>query len=63
MYHIKYVTSRGMVSIERRVVMNVTSVMNYILGRGTLANEAAADVNGDSNVDIADVAALIELIK
>ncbi len=50
-------TSRGMVSIERRVVMN------YILGRGTLANEAAADVNGDSNVDIADVAALIELIK
>jgi hypothetical protein len=33
------------------------------LGNGTLANEAAADVNGDTKVDIKDVAALIEIIK
>ena len=42
---------------------DVSALVNYILGRGTLANEAAADVNGDKVVDIADVAALIELIK
>ena len=42
---------------------DVTALANYILGRGTPANEAAADVNGDTKVDIADMAALIELIK
>jgi hypothetical protein len=30
MSHIKNVTRRGMVSIERRVVMNVTSVMTVV---------------------------------
>ena len=43
--------------------LDVTTLVNYILGLGELANEAAADVNGDKVVNIADVAALIELVK
>lgn len=42
---------------------DVTALVNYIIGRGTLANEPAAYVNDDNKIDIADVAALIELIK
>lgn len=42
---------------------DLNALVYYILGLGTLANEAAADVNGDKVVDIADVAALIELVK
>ena len=42
---------------------DVTALVNYILGIGTLANEAAAYVNDDSKIDIADVAALIKLIR
>ena len=41
---------------------DVAALVNYILGRGTLANEAAAYVNDDNKIDIADVAALISLI-
>ena len=41
---------------------DVTALVNYILGRGTLANEAAAYVNDDTKIDIQDVAALIGLI-
>ena len=42
---------------------DVTALVNYILGKGTLANEAAAYVNDDTKIDIQDVAALIEIIK
>ena len=42
---------------------DVTALAHYILGLGTLANEAAAYVNDDSKIDIADVAALIELVR
>ena len=42
---------------------DVTALVNYILGLGTLANEAAAYVNDDDKIDIADVAALISLIR
>lgn len=42
---------------------DVTALVDYILGRGTLVNEAAAYVNDDSKIDIADVAALIKLIR
>ena len=42
---------------------DVTALVNYILGRGTLANEAAAYVNDDTKIDIQDVAALIGIIK
>ena len=42
---------------------DVTALANYLVGRGTLANEAAAYVNDDDKIDIADVAALIELVK
>ena len=42
---------------------DVTALANYLVGRGTLANEAAADVNDDKKVDIADVAKLISLVK
>lgn len=42
---------------------DVTALVNYILGRSTLVNEAAAYVNGDDKIDIADVVALIALIK
>ena len=42
---------------------DVTALVNYILGRGTLVNEPAAYVNGDTKIDIQDVTALIELIK
>ena len=41
----------------------VTALANYIVGNGTLANEPAAYVNDDDKIDIADVAALIGLIK
>ena len=41
---------------------DVTALVDYILGRGTLPNEAAAYVNDDDKIDIADVAALIGLI-
>ena len=41
---------------------DVTALVNYILGKGTLANEAAAYVNDDTKIDIQDVAALIGLI-
>ena len=41
---------------------DITALVDYILGRGTLANKAAAYVNDDSKIDIADVAALIALI-
>ena len=39
------------------------ALVNYILGRGTRANEAAAYENDDTMIDIQDVTALIELIK
>ena len=42
---------------------DVTALANYIVGNGTLANEAAADVNDDTKIDIQDVTALIEIIK
>lgn len=42
---------------------DVTALVNHILGKGTLANKAAAYVNDDDKIDIADVAALIELVK
>ena len=42
---------------------DVTALVNYILELGTLANEAAAYVNDDDKIDIADVAALISLIR
>ena len=42
---------------------DVTALVNYILGRGTLVNQAAAYVNDDDKIDIADVAALISLIR
>ena len=42
---------------------DVTALVNYLIGRGTLVNEAAAYVNDDTKIDIADVAALIGLIK
>lgn len=51
------VTGDGMVNTA-----DVTALANYIIGRGTLTNEAAAYVNNDSKIDIADVAALIALI-
>ena len=41
---------------------DVTALANYIIGRGTLANKAAAYLNDDNKIDIADVAALIELV-
>ena len=41
---------------------DVTALVNYILGRGTLANEAAAYVNDDEKIDIADVTALIGIV-
>ena len=41
---------------------DVTALANFIIGRGELVNEAAANVNGDETVDIADVAALISII-
>ena len=41
---------------------DVTALVNYILGKGTLANEPAAYVNDDTKIDIQDVAALIGLI-
>ena len=52
------VTGEGDVTAD-----DVTALVYYILGLGELANEAAADVNDDKVVDIADVAALIKLIK
>ena len=52
------VTDDGLLDSE-----DVFALVNYILGLGELANTAAADVNGDETVDIADVAALIELVK
>lgn len=42
---------------------DVFALVYYILGRGTLANEAAAYVNDDTKIDIQDVTALIEIIK
>ena len=41
---------------------DVTALVDFILGRGTLVNEAAAYVNDDDKIDIADVAALIALV-
>ena len=42
---------------------DVFALVYYILGRGTLANEAAAYVNDDTKIDIQDVTALIEILK
>ena len=64
------INGREVVVYERTDVNNdgvvnsadVTAVVDYIIGRGTLVNEAAAYVNGDNRIDIADVAALISLI-
>ena len=42
---------------------DVTALVNYILGKGTLANVAAAYVNDDTKIDIQDVTALIGIIK
>ena len=42
---------------------DVIALVDYILGRGTLVNKAAAYVNDDDKIDIADVAALIDLVK
>lgn len=52
------VTGDGFVTAD-----DVIALANYILGRGILANEAAAYVNDDDKIDIADVAALIGIIK
>jgi hypothetical protein len=41
---------------------DVTALVNYILGLGTLVNEAAAYVNDDEKIDIADVTALIGIV-
>ena len=41
---------------------DVTALANYLVGRGTLVNEAAAYVNDDDKIDIADLAALIVLV-
>ena len=51
------VTGDGMVDGN-----DVTALANYIVNKGTLANEAAADVNGDTKVDIQDLAALIGIV-
>ena len=40
----------------------MTVLANYLVGRGTLANEAAAYVNDNDKIDIADLAALIVLV-
>lgn len=42
---------------------DVTALANYLVGRGTLVNEAAAYVNDDDKIDIADLTALIKEIK
>ncbi len=52
------VTGNGVVDGD-----DVTALANYIVGKGTLANEAAAYVNDDTKIDIQDVAALIGIIK
>ena len=41
---------------------DVTVLANYLVGRGTLVNEAAAYVNDDDRIDVADLAALIKEI-
>jgi len=51
------VTGDGYLTAE-----DVTALVNYILGLGTLVNKAAAYVNDDDKIDIADVAALITLV-
>ena len=49
-------------------IADVTALVNIILGKATLENDAdkydfdAADVNQDSNVTIADVTALVNII-
>ena len=52
------VTGDGFVTTD-----DVTALVDYILGRGTLVNEPAAYLNDDDKIDIADVAALISLIR
>ena len=57
-------TLRGDVNGDTTVdAADVTALADYIVGNGTLANEAAAYVNDDDKIDIADLAALIEIIK
>ena len=70
-YEISYVSGTLIVELLKGDVTgdgllnaaDVTALVNYILGKGTLANEAAAYVNDDDKIDIADLTALIELIK
>lgn len=51
------VTGEGLVDFD-----DVIALANYIVGNGTLANESAADVNGDTKISIADVTELIKII-
>ena len=43
-------------------IADVTALVNIILGKTTVYNEAVADVNGDNNITIADVTALVNII-
>ena len=63
-YVIKEIILKGDVNNDGYVTAaDVTALANYLVGRGTLANEAAAYVNDDDKIDIADLAALIKLVK
>jgi len=44
-------------------VSDVTTLISYVLGvDGIAVNEQAADMNGDGEVDVSDVTALIQYV-